>query len=134
MGKDDILFFVGVIDEFDGQGGDRVLQGDFRSCDAIFAVGLVSCVIKLGIVVAVGVAHVEGRCADEGSASGRNGHRSGSVGLLHQRMGMVGLDGNDGGFGGPGGQDQAQKCGRQEEDLFHVVQMRLQFTHFFWIY
>ena len=80
MGEDDVFLPVGFVDQFHLQGGDGILQGNFRGGDAVFAAGLVPGVIEFRVMGAVGIAHVEGGGADENAAGGRDRHRAGPVG------------------------------------------------------
>ena len=79
MGHDDIFFLVGFVDEYDRQGRDGIAEHDFRREDAGPVFRGMAGVVEFGVVAAVGIAHVEGRGADEHAASSGDGHRSGTV-------------------------------------------------------
>ena len=76
MGADHILFQVGVVNERDLQGGDRILQEDLRRDDISVRDDLMVRVDQFRVVVAVGILHVEGGFAEIAAAGGRIGHRS----------------------------------------------------------
>ena len=74
MGADDIFLLVGVIDESDFQGGDRILQEDLRRDDIPVLDRLMVHIDQLGVVVAVGILHMKGRLAEVAAARGGIGH------------------------------------------------------------
>ena len=76
VGHDHVFVRVGVIDQRNGQGGHGVLQPDGRRDDVAAGRRFMAGVEEFGIVVAVGIADVQGRCAEEGAADGGDRHRS----------------------------------------------------------
>ena len=79
MGADDVLLLIGDVEQLDFQQGDRILQGDFRRDDVPVSTDLMGCIHEFGVVVAVGVFHMQGRFAEVTAAGSGICHRPASI-------------------------------------------------------